>query len=105
MFNHRSNNIGREGSDMIRRNLPDAPAWAFPVLAIFGVINIMCLIALFKWKKWGFYGALASGILVCVINVSIGLNIVQAVLGLAGIAILYGVLQIGGDKKGWAQLE
>ena len=26
-------------------------------------------------------------------------------LGLAGVAVLYGVLQIGKDIKGWAQLD
>ena len=93
------------GGAMIRQNFPDAPSWALPVLGIGGVFNIVCLIALFQWKKWGFYGAVASGILAFVVNLAVGLNIVQALLGLVGIAVLYGVLQIGADKKGWTQLE
>jgi hypothetical protein len=39
------------------------------------------------------------------LNLAIGVSIPQAIMGLAGIAILYGVLQIGGENKGWAQLE
>ena len=39
------------------------------------------------------------------INLSLGLTVVQVALGLVGILILYGVLQIGDDKKGWTQLE
>jgi hypothetical protein len=93
------------GGAMIRQNLPDAPGWAFPVLGIDGIFNIVCLIALFQWKKWAFYGSVAAAILAFVVNLAVGLNIVQALLGLVGIAVLYGVLQIGGDKKGWTQLE
>ena len=93
------------GGAMIRQTFPDAPGWALPVLGIAGILNLVCLIALFEWKKWGFYGAVALAILGFVVNLVVGLNILQALLGLVGIAVLYGVLQIGGDKKGWTQLE
>jgi hypothetical protein len=39
------------------------------------------------------------------VNLTIGVNIAQGILGLAGVAILYGVLHIGNEKKGWTQLE
>ncbi len=93
------------GSATIRQSFPGAPGWAFPVLGIAGVFNLVCLIALFQWKKWGFYGAAASGLVAFAVNLAVGLNIVQAILGLVGIAVLYGVLQIGGDQNGWVQLE
>ncbi len=93
------------GSAAIRQNLPNAPAWTFPVLAVGCIINVVCSIALFQWKKWGFFGCIASSILAFVVNLAIGLNIIQALLGLFGVAILYGVLQIGKEKKGWNQLE
>lgn len=93
------------GDAIIRQHFPDAPAWALPFLSVVGIVNIVCLIAVIQWKKWGFYGAVVMSVLAIVVNLAVGLNIVQALLGLVGIAILYGVLQIGGDKKGWTQLE
>ena len=93
------------GGAMIGQSFPDAPDWGFPLLGILGVFNIVCIIALFQWKKWGFYGAVASGLLAFFLNLAIGLNIFAALFGLSGLALLYGVLQIGGDKKGWTQLE
>jgi hypothetical protein len=93
------------GGAMIRQHFPDAPVWSLPVLGLAGIFNIVCLVALFKWKKWGFYGAVASAVLAFVVNLVIGINILQALLGLVGIAVLYGVLQIGGDNKGWNNLE
>ena len=94
--------VGREA---IRQNLPDMPDWAFPVLIAFGVLNLVCAIALFKWKKWGFWGFTFSACIVLVVNLAIGLSPAQAFGGLIGVAILYGVLQIGRTNKGWPQLE
>jgi hypothetical protein len=93
-------------SGVIKHGLPNAPAWAFPALAVLGIIaNVVFAIALFQWKKWGFLGFVGTSILAFVINLILGLNIVQVLFGLLGVLVLYGVLQIGEDKKGWTQLE
>lgn len=92
-------------STAIRQQAPNMPEWALPVLMVGGIFNLVCTIALFKWKKWGFWGFTCSAVVVFCVNLSIGTNPVNAVVGLLGIAILYGVLQIGGDQKGWTQLE
>ena len=93
-------------ADTLRRNLPHTPpSWLFPVLIVFALFNIVCAIALFQWKKWGFWGFLLSSIVAVFANISAGLGIGPALLGLIGIAILYGVLHIGNENKGWPQLE
>jgi len=93
------------GSEAIRRSLPNAPGWAFPVLIVFSLFNVACAVALFKWKKWGFWGFCVSSIVALVVNLSIGLGIARTVLGLVGVLLLYGVLHIGKENKGWPQLE
>jgi len=93
------------GSAAIGQNFPSAPGWTFPVLAIVGIVNVVCSIALFQWKKWGFFGFIVTTIVAFVVNPILGLNIVQALLGLLGVPLLYGVLQIGKEKKGWTQLD
>jgi hypothetical protein len=93
------------GTAFINRGLPNAPSWALPVLAVGAILNVVFAVALFRWKKWGFFGFVAISILALCVNVTIGLNIFQIIVGLAGIAVLYGVLQIGNEKKGWTQLE
>ena len=93
------------GSSAMRHEFPSAPGWAFPVLAIVGIVNVICSIALFQWKKWGFSGFIATTVVTFAVNLIIGLNILQVLFGLIGIAILYGVLQIGKERKGWTQLE
>lgn len=92
--------------EAIEQTLPDAPSWGLPVLALLGVVNIVSLIAIWLWKKWGFFGVMLSGFITVFVNLAIGVNVMAAVMGLIGVAVLYGVLQIGDDKtKGWTQLD
>ena len=93
------------GSNFVKQNMPGMPLWAIPIMGIFSVFNLVCAIALFKWKKWGFWGFLFSSIIALIINSSIGLGIGLSLSGLLGIAILYGVLHIGKENKGWSQLD
>jgi hypothetical protein len=93
------------GSSSIARTIPTTRGWLIPVLGVLGAANVAFAIALFLWKRWGFYGFVATSAIAFAINLAIGINVVQAVFGLAGVAILYAVLQIGNENKGWPQLE
>jgi hypothetical protein len=91
-------------SETIRRSLPNAPGWALPVLIIFALFNVVCAVALFQWKKWGFWGFCASGVVSLVVYLWLGLG--TGVAGaVVGVLLLYGVLHIGKENKGWPQLE
>lgn len=93
--------------EMIAQNLPGGMSNSMLIiLAILGVGNVIFSILLLKWMKIGFWGFLATSIAAVVVNLSIGLGIVQSLLGLLGIAVLYGVLQIKQDNvSGWTNLE
>jgi len=41
------------GSAAMRQNFPSAPGWAFPMLGVMGIANVVCAVALFQWKKMG----------------------------------------------------
>ena len=75
---------------------------------IVGIINIIKLVsayAILSWKKWGFW--LFS--FICFFNLGLnlitGFQIPNGIFGVIFAAMLLGVLHIGGDKKGWTQLE
>ncbi|HWY40278.1 MAG TPA: hypothetical protein VNX27_05740 [Chthoniobacterales bacterium] len=93
------------GADTIKQRLPNMPNWAFPVLIAIAIINLVCAFALFRWKKWGFWGFALSSLMVFALNLAIGLDIISAILGLVGVVVLFGVLHIGKEAKGWTQLE
>lgn len=90
------------GSEDISLGLP---MWVTLTLAAFGIFNLVCAIALFQWKKWGFWGFIGSSIVMLFINLSIGVGIGSSLSGLVGVVLMYGVLQIGDENKGWPQLE
>ena len=89
----------------MHRLYPNAPQWAFPVLLLLALANLVCAIALLKWKKWGFWGFCLTSVFTALINYVIQVGLFATFLGFSGIVILYGVLRIGKDEKGWPQLE
>jgi hypothetical protein len=81
------------------------PTFALLLLSLVGIANVACAIALFKWRKAGFYGFIGTSAVVFIVNLSIGLGIVPSLLGLGGVGMLYGILQIGNEQSGWRQLD
>lgn len=72
-------------------------------------MNVIYVVALFRWKKWGFWGISLNSAIACFTSIyyeplSI-LSILGAVLSsLLGILILYWALNIGKDIKAWSRL-
>lgn len=93
------------GMSALKQTYPNAPGWAFPTLILAGTLNVICAIALLRWKKWGFWGFCATALITLAANMSMGLGIASALGGVLGVLILYGVLHIGKENKGWPQLE
>ena len=82
------------------------PEWTLPVLVVLCVLEIVCAFALLKWKKWGFWGFCALAVIALIVNISSGLEVTSSLTGLVGIAVMYGVLNIGDkENKGWTQLD
>tara|TARA_B100000579_G_C22145000_1_gene538256 strand:- start:11 stop:400 length:390 start_codon:yes stop_codon:yes gene_type:complete len=81
------------------------PQWYFQVVGILCLFNLISAFAILKWKKWGFWLFTLTASIPLNLNLYFELSIVYSVGELIGVAILYGVLQIGGDKKGWSQLN
>lgn len=91
--------------DLILESIPGTPEWVLYALAAMSIFNVICVIGLLQLKMWAFYGFIISSIVALMINLFyIGLG-TQSFMGLIGIALLYGTLQIGKDNKGWPQLD
>ncbi|MBL8608170.1 MAG: hypothetical protein JNL38_12670 [Myxococcales bacterium] len=76
------------GADMVKRGMPNAPDWAFPVLALLGVVNTASAIGIWLWRKWGVFGVCGTAVVALVINFMIGVPPMNAIFGLAGPGIL-----------------
>ncbi len=90
--------------DIFLETYPHAPEWVFVSIGLLAGINIALGIALFLWKKWAFWGFLLSSLGGLLLYLKAGAGI-QTLLGLTGVAVLYFALQLGGENKGWHQLD
>ena len=86
-------------------HMPLFPTWVYGVMAITGLLNLISAVAILRWKKWGFWLFANTSFITVWLNYTMGMSFATSIVGLVGVAILYGVLHIGGDKKGWTQLE
>jgi NADH-quinone oxidoreductase subunit J len=89
-------------------DLADAPTWLFAAACLLAVVHAVGIVALFSWQRWGFYCLCATALL-SGLAVGFGLGIGFGVAKLLGqvtlIAVLYVLLQHGGDQSAWRQLE
>ncbi len=82
----------------------ELPVWYVPVVILLSVIEIVFAVALFRWKKWGFWGFAvftAASVIISAVNG----DFYSVISGVISLAILYGVLNIGGENRAWPQLE
>ncbi|MDR1867357.1 MAG: zinc ribbon domain-containing protein [Treponema sp.] len=68
--------------------------------AVIGSILLLC------WKKIGIWVFIGLSIVSLILNMAIGLNFIQSLWSLIGIAVMWGVLRIRKNgKTTWEQLE
>jgi len=94
-------------SEIVVQNLPGSiPTSMILSLGILGVVNVISAVMLLNWRKIGFWAFIVTGLASMGINISIGLGVGQSIVGLFGIAVLFGILQIKKDEKStWENLE
>jgi len=90
---------------VVNKTFPDASVWSTAIRTTVALANVVFVIAIFKWRRWGFYGFIVSSLVALVTNISIGIGIPQSLVGLIGVLLLYGALNIGGPNKAWPHLK
>ncbi|MEI8201909.1 MAG: hypothetical protein WCH34_02785 [Bacteroidota bacterium] len=75
-------------------------------LIILAIANVGFAILMLMWRKLGFYGFIITSVCALVLNLHIGIGILQSFFGLIGVGILFGILQIKqGNMSAWQQLK
>lgn len=74
--------------------------------AALSVVDLVCSYFLFMWKKWAFWGILICSLITFILNLSTGTSLLFSLMGLLGIVLLFGALQLKRQgKSGWKNLE
>jgi len=93
-------------ADAIHESMPHVPDWGLPALALLSVLNVVGLMAVWLWRKWGFFLAAGSALATAGVNMAVGVLIAESYVGMFGAMALYLVLHIGSERtRGWPQLE
>ena len=93
------------GGSLAARTFRGSASWGLPILLFVAVLEVVSAIALWRWKKWGFFGFMILAVVAFIVNLVIGFSFLQCAFGLVGPAILYWTLQMGKEKNTWRQLE
>lgn len=80
-------------------------AYFRPTLVFYCVVNLILTGGLYKWRLWGFWGFSVIAGVMFLVQLSDGVGILRSTFVFVSVAILYGVLQIGGERKAWNYLR
>ena len=92
--------------DFIAKSLHHPSELIMILYTLVAIINIICVTMILKWKKWAFLGFIITGLIGASLNLYVGSSVFTSFIGLLGIPILYGILQIKKDNiSAWDNLE
>ena len=93
-------------SDKFKAYAPaGAPEWIPYANIILTVLALVFLVALFKLKKWGFWGYALTSLAMAIVQLTEGHTFVTALTGLGSTAIIFASLHVGKEDKVWPYLE
>ena len=68
--------------------LPGRAGWVGQLLLLLVMGNICCLIATWKWRRWGLFGLVSMSGVAFVLNLYLGHTFLSAALGFLGLALI-----------------
>jgi hypothetical protein len=77
--------------DLVAHADPRFPHWPFLVLAVLGLVNVLAVVGLWFWKRWGFVLFCAVTVAGLGVNVYLGVPIGTLILGLIGVVIMLAI--------------
>jgi hypothetical protein len=88
-------------TDKIHELVPTTPLWVIKIQADLAIFNVVCAVALFNWKRWGFWGYCATGVISCFLNIFFSsISIPKAIIiSSFSVLMLFWALNVGKEQK------
>jgi hypothetical protein len=100
------------GAESIKARIPGADAaepWLWSALGVCCIVEGLLLLVILGWQKWGYYASCVMAVVEAglIFQAGAGWVVALATLGIAVVwlAVLFGLLKIGGPRSMWAQME
>lgn len=81
------------GVFVLSRDSSPAGTWAIPLLVVLAVIIIGALVALWFWRKAGFYVFAVASVFVAILNLALGVQLLVALFPIYSIGTTWTVLR------------
>jgi len=73
---------------------------------IYSIATLISAVGLFRWRKWGFWGCVATAVFVTLLNLAHDADLRQLFSGVGGVLVLSILLQLkAGGRTGWQSLK
>jgi hypothetical protein len=89
----------------LQKQVPGATPVLIGLLYLCAIAEIIFAIAIFRWRRWGFYGFAASTIVALCLNLVMGIQLWNDLPGLAAVVVLFILLQLGKENRAWKHLR
>jgi len=80
------------------------PIWVIPAFTLLKLFNVVCVIALIRYKKWGFLGYCMSASIIIIINLIAEMGLFACAIRIISVIVLFAMLHVGKERKAWPQL-
>lgn len=84
------------------------PPWLLPTLGVLFVVNVLLMLVVYGWQKWGVIGLVIVPVVqaICLINArQPAAAAVLAIVLLAPVALLISLLCAGGPRSEWSRMD
>ena len=92
------------GYSKLKEALPQAPDIFWPISGVLGILVVACCVAIFMWKKWGFWVICVISAVVTVAELMMDFGL-ASFIGPAAVFLLFCLLNLGGDNSAWNHLN
>jgi NADH:ubiquinone oxidoreductase subunit 6 (subunit J) len=84
------------------------PAWLLPALGVLFVVNVLLMLVVYGWQKWGVIGLVLVPVVqaICLFNArQPAAAVILAVVLLAPVALLISLICSGGPRSEWSRMD
>ncbi len=95
------------GRSSFKEGLGEEDDWSaqLAIPLTFFTFHCACVVGLWRLKKWGFYGYFLAAVAIVGLNLFVGSDSASSAMGLIWVLVLFAVLHVGKENKGWPQLD
>lgn len=71
----------RESMAFMSAIFGNVPQWYFMLAGFLNFVRLICVVGLWMWQRWGFYGFVVIAVIETVVGAMVGISIIYGIIG------------------------